>query len=248
MPRSQTMPLPTPPAFWVQDMHFLDGDFRQNPKLEAFFTSQQQADKLYSSTSLAQPYRYGLRQALSRTVITLIGFTTILITCFRPRRLSLGAIWIHCWTFTPSRSQPPTRVTATAWCVFQAQQPSWIPTDAGLVDHMFLLFGLVESIDPDFFTSYMIPELVQGDYNADGVVDQADYTYWRANFASLNRLAADGSDNNQIDAADYVIWRKHVGDSGLGTSVSVPEPSVFVSILSIPGVLVVRGSRRRRKA
>ncbi|HVT28200.1 MAG TPA: hypothetical protein VHE81_09310, partial [Lacipirellulaceae bacterium] len=125
------------------------------------------------------------------------------------------------------------------------QQPSWIPNDAGLVDHMFLLFGLVESIDPDFFTTYMIPDLAQGDYNADGVVDQPDYTYWRDHFGSLNRLAADGNNDNKIDAADYVIWRKHAGGAGLGTSVAVPEPGAYLFLLSILGIFAVQRNRRR---
>ena len=89
-----------------------------------------------------------------------------------------------------------------------AQQPSWIPTDAGLVDHMFLLFGLVESLDPNFFADRMFPGLMPGDYNADGAVNQADYTYWRSTLGSLNRLAADGNNNNQVDAADYVDLAK----------------------------------------
>ena len=48
------------PAFWVQDMHFFNGDFRNDPELEVYFTQQQQADKLYSLLSLGQLFRYGL--------------------------------------------------------------------------------------------------------------------------------------------------------------------------------------------
>src|SRR5829696_7435327 len=48
------------PAFWVQDMHFFDGDFRESPELEAYFIKQKQADKLYSSSSLGESFRYGL--------------------------------------------------------------------------------------------------------------------------------------------------------------------------------------------
>src|SRR4051812_6384105 len=46
------------PAFWVQDMQFFSGDFRDNPAMEAYFTAQQQADKLYSSSTLGQSFRY----------------------------------------------------------------------------------------------------------------------------------------------------------------------------------------------
>jgi hypothetical protein len=91
----------------------------------------------------------------------------------------------------------------------------------------------------------MIPGLAPGDYNADGVVDQADYTYWRSTFAVTNRLAADGSDNNLVDAADYVVWRKNLAAAGLGSGVSVPEPPGFVYLIGITGILLVGRIQRR---
>jgi hypothetical protein len=126
-----------------------------------------------------------------------------------------------------------------------AQQPGWIPSDAGLVDHMFLLFGLVESIDPNFFTDHMFPGLMPGDYNADGMVNQADYNYWKSNFASTNRLAADGNNSNQIDAGDYIIWRKNLAASGLTAGTSVPEPKCCISILSVVGMWMLGRHQQR---
>jgi hypothetical protein len=126
-----------------------------------------------------------------------------------------------------------------------ADDPGWIPGDAGLVDHLFLLFGLVESIDSTFFRNRMIPGLAPGDYNADGTVNQADYAYWRSNFGSTNRLAADGSNNNQIDAADFVVWRKSLAAAGLGSDYRVPEPSTNLLAPVLAGILMLIRYRRR---
>ena len=57
---------------------------------------------------------------------------------------------------------------------------------------------------------------VAGDYNGDGVVDTADYNYWRSTYGSTNSLAADGNNDGVVDMADYVIWRRTCGGSGVG--------------------------------
>jgi hypothetical protein len=235
------------PAFWVQDMHFFSGDFRESPALEAYFTSQQQADKLYSSTTLGQSFRYGLTAGVIPNGYHADRIFDHPYNVFSPEAV---AAWGDMNTLLSFYNQQiPTSDPRYRYGMVRvsAQQPSWIPPDAGLVDHMFLLFGLVESLDPNFFTDYMIPGLAAGDYNADGAVNQADYTYWRSNFGSLNRLAADGSNSNQIDAADYVIWRKRVSAPGSGTMVGVPEPSGYVLTLSLFGFVVLSAWRQARK-
>lgn len=235
------------PAFWVQDGHFIDGDFRGNPKLEAYFSSQQQADKLYSSTALGQSFRYGLTAGVSPAGYQVDTIGNDPASVFSPEAV---AAWGDMSTLLSFYNQQiPTSDPRYRFGMVRvsAQQPTWIPTDAALVDHMFLLFGLVESVDPNFFTTYMIPALKPGDYNADGVVDQNDYAFWKANFASFSRLAADGSDNNQIDAGDYVIWRKGLATAGVSTSVRVPEPSISSFLLSLGGIFFVASLRRSER-
>jgi hypothetical protein len=72
-----------------------------------------------------------------------------------------------------------------------------------------------------------IPEL-SGDYNADGIVDGADHSVWKAAFGSTSELTADGNADGIVDAADYVVWRNalsQVASSVAGSRASVPEPA-----------------------
>jgi hypothetical protein len=79
----------------------------------------------------------------------------------------------------------------------------------------------------DFFAT---PSAAAGDYNADGVVDTADYVMWRKtggtsldyqdwrrNFTQYATnaaiAAADFNNDHVIDAADYVMWRKTSGSN-----------------------------------
>jgi hypothetical protein len=127
-----------------------------------------------------------------------------------------------------------------------AVQPGWIPPDAGLVDHLFLLFGLVESLEPNFFADRMFPALATGDYNADGTVDSLDYALWRATFGSQTRLAADGNSDGRVDAADFVVWRIAAGSFEAGLATTAPEPNTATTMLVLTLCsLVIRAGRRR---
>lgn len=69
--------------------------------------------------------------------------------------------------------------------------------------------------DGDTFTLISIVAApVQGDYDASGTVDNADYDVWRAAFGTATGVpAADGNNNGVVDAGDYVVWLKHLGQS-----------------------------------
>lgn len=88
---------------------------------------------------------------------------------------------------------------------------------------------------------------IAGDYNGNGVVDLADYNYWRATFGSLNSLAADGNNNGVVDMADYVIWRSHYGGPGLGIGANVPEPGTLVAALILAYSSAFAGQFRRAR-
>jgi hypothetical protein len=90
---------------------------------------------------------------------------------------------------------------------------------------------------------------IDGDYNGNGVVDDADYVVWRK---SLNQtgigLAADGNGNGKIDSGDYTVWRNHFRNTtgGAGTisfDNSVPEPLAAAYLLLFVWPLARRSRR-----
>lgn len=92
-------------------------------------------------------------------------------------------------------------------------------------------------------------ELIAGDYNADGNVDDTDYEVWKADFGSSTNLAADGNKNNVVDAADYTVWRDNFGNSvhdlgGGGGAASVPEPTAAMLTLWAGATGLIRWRNR----
>jgi hypothetical protein len=61
---------------------------------------------------------------------------------------------------------------------------------------------------------------IPGDYDGSGVVDDADYNFWRSGFSSTATPSsgADGSGNGVVDTADYVIWRRQMGSGSLAVA------------------------------
>ncbi|HEY4233521.1 MAG TPA: PEP-CTERM sorting domain-containing protein, partial [Lacipirellulaceae bacterium] len=91
----------------------------------------------------------------------------------------------------------------------------------------------VTSLRVSVVGNHVVLNLLDGDYNHNGIVDAADYTMWRDTMGQTGpRLAADGNGNNQIDAGDYTVWKTNFGQvAGLGSGAnastikSVPEPA-----------------------
>ena len=74
--------------------------------------------------------------------------------------------------------------------------------------------------------------LAPGDYNGDGLIDNADYQVWQSNYGSTSDLAADGNSDGVVNAADYTVWRDNVPVSSSAASAeAVPEPASFLLIL-----------------
>jgi T5SS/PEP-CTERM-associated repeat protein len=67
----------------------------------------------------------------------------------------------------------------------------------------------------DFAVLLQVISTLSGDYNADGVVDAADYVVWRSALgqAVVVGFGADGDASGTIDDGDYTVWRANFGDT-----------------------------------
>jgi len=243
------------PAFWVQQSQFFNGDFRQDDAFQEFLLNQQLADKEYSELFLSEEVRYGLTAGVSPDGYQADRIMNHPGTVFSPEAV---AAWgdeetlLAFYADQPPASDPRYRYGMVR---VSQEEPNWVPFDAGLVDHLFLLYGLVETIDADFFADRLFTSLLDGDYNFDGVVDASDYSVWRESLGSTSNLAADGDLNGVVDESDFELWRANFGSgqSDLAQSsaferTAVPEPSAAVMLSLVIAAAWCRRVKSKRAA
>jgi hypothetical protein len=107
-------------------------------------------------------------------------------------------------------------------------------SDWGRVNSLLLVSkDGTHAIDP-LMIAGLPPATAAGDFDANGVVDAADYNLWRSQFGTVSASIGDGADGNGdgvIDAADYVVWRHAMGGGASTSAAVVPEPSTLVFVV-----------------
>lgn len=193
------------PAFWVHQQYYFNPDFAGNATFVQLLNNHKVADELYCATTLGQRYRYGLTAGVSPS-----GYTADRIfaheNVFSPE--AVGG-WKDLFTLLEfAQDQNPTSDARFRYGLTRVSsvQPSWIPPDAALVDHLFLMYGLVECAEPSFFRAR---QPFQADGDGDGLADAFDNCPGR-----FNRLQDDGDTNGVGDACQCgPIWADRDGDS-----------------------------------
>lgn len=106
-----------------------------------------------------------------------------------------------------------------------------------IADHQWPLGGVAWIASSD---------AVQGDYDGNGVVQEADFEKWREDFGKLVAPGggADGNGDGVVGAADYPVWRDALETLGSGSAATVPEPACLWLIWC--GAWLAAGRRRRR--
>ncbi|MEQ8838479.1 MAG: PEP-CTERM sorting domain-containing protein, partial [Lacipirellulaceae bacterium] len=224
------------PAFWVQQMHFFNGDFRHNADFETYFENARIADEAYSTDVLGETFRYGLTAGVSPQGYNADRILNHPNNVFSPEAV---AAWGDMDTFLDFyNSQYPTTDSRYRYGLVResATQPTWVPNDTALVDHLFLLFGLVESIHPNFYADRVFAPYIAGDFDDDGMVAGADFLEWQQEIPAA------------YDSIDLSNWLANYGSGAYasGAFVSVPEPQTVWLLAVLLGLTLKK--RRRIEA
>ncbi len=94
----------------------------------------------------------------------------------------------------------------------------------------------------NFGRTFQTNETFAGDYNADGVVNAADYTIYRDALASGD-LSADGDGDGKLTTADWTYWTERYGAKSTTLGGSVPEPSTVAMVVFAVAAMTRRRSR-----
>ncbi len=92
-------------------------------------------------------------------------------------------------------------------------------------------------------------DILQGDFNGDGIVDAGDYLVWRNNLNGDEAvLMGNGNGNGVVDIGDYNLWKSNFGATsggGLVVGATAPEPATYL-VVGL-GLVSVALCRRRWK-
>lgn len=194
------------PAFWVHQQYFLNTDFRLNASFIEYMRNHQRADALYCAWQLGQLYRYGLTAGVDPTgyFADRIGSHHFV---YAPEAVVGWGDMVTMMEFLddkPANSNPSFRYGLTR---VSSQNTAWIPENAALVDHMFLMFGLMEHVRPLFFLQ-RLP--FQTDADGDGIADAFDNC---TGFNPEQLAAADANCDGTVNPFDIQAFLDLLGAS-----------------------------------
>lgn len=110
----------------------------------------------------------------------------------------------------------------------------------GHLNHLRYLGEWLDDVDMFLNGAASLP----ADYNADGVVDAADYTVWKDHWLQFN-APGDGDGDGFTGNTDYEVWAAAYGERLEPTTRLVPAPSGLVGVAAAIGVCVTRTRRER---
>lgn len=100
----------------------------------------------------------------------------------------------------------------------------------------------------DISAAIIAAPVLLGDYNANGIVDAADYTVWRNSLSVTGAgLAADGNGDGMVTQLDYDIWKANFGTTAGGSASTVqnsPVPEPTTMLLMLAGTCMVAAAFR----
>jgi hypothetical protein len=99
-----------------------------------------------------------------------------------------------------------------------------------------------QQINTVLSSSFLVNAAPGGDFNGDGIVNQADLTLWRGAYGINANGDADG--DGDTDGRDFMFWQKQYGTSTLTSLQNVPEPASIW--LAIGCGLALAGRTRKR--
>lgn len=129
--------------------------------------------------------------------------------------------------YTPSRGMAFEILTASqVHGVFEEVEVVTPELDAALTLRMIYESGRVLAV---------VAPTLDGDFNADGLVNSADFAVWRDSLElSVQPFSgADGNGDGIVNQADFQLWRSNYGSAITSASLTraVPEPSTTVLLL-----------------
>jgi hypothetical protein len=140
--------------------------------------------------------------------------------------------------------------------------PLLIPFGIGGQDDLFVTAGTVLAISANpvsgqgilfnEITTERFSVLLDGDYNANGTVDAADYVLWRKHLNTSFILPNEAATPATVSAEDYGVWRASLGGTAVGgTATTLAQPAVpepMSGALCVVGLLatIFPGARSSR--